>query len=361
MKKTTFVTCKVKNIIRETEDSVSIFWDIPVEKRIDFDFQSGQHLTLKTKINGEEIRRSYSLSSAPHNQEWRIGVKEVNNGKMSSFLNRNLKVGDAMEIMPPMGNFTLDSEKDNTSYVFFAAGSGITPILSIVTHLLEKTSNQVTLFFGNKGVDNIMYREEIEGLKNMHMERFSVYHIFSKEKLGSPLFMGRIDGKKCKEYHNSLLDKDGVEKYFICGPSTMIFDVEKALLDLGVSKNKIKYELFTTDDIKKVKKDPTALETTIENEGRISNVKVKLDGITTENRIPFTGKPILEVLEELGLDVPYSCKGGVCSTCKAKLMEGKVSMDENYALEEDEVEDGYILTCQSHPLTENIFVDYDQS
>lgn len=360
MKKNFFVKCKIKDIIPETEDSVSILLDIPESHIKDFEFKAGQHLTFKTTIENEEIRRSYSLSTAPHKGVWRIGVKKVKNGRMSSFLNSGIRIGDEIEVMPAMGNFILESEEEEGEIVFFGAGSGITPILSMITHLLEKTNQKVTLFYGNKGVEKIMYREEIEGLKNRFMDRFSVYHILSKEKLGSPLFTGRINARKCEEYHKVLLNKDRIVHYFLCGPSAMIFDLQKCLLELGVDKEKIKFELFTTDDIPKSEKGPEIEENQVINSGKIALTRIKLDGMITEINIPFDGKPILEMAEDHGIDVPYSCKGGVCSTCKARLIEGQVKMDVNYALEEDEVEEGFILTCQSHPLTEKIYVDYDQ-
>lgn len=360
MKKASFILCKIKDIVPETADSVSIYIEVPDENKEDFKYKPGQYLTLKTWIGDQEIRRSYSLSTAPHQNKLRIGVKQVEGGKMSTYLNKKAKIGDLIEVMRPMGNFIIDSHQKDKQYVFFAAGSGITPTLSMIIHLLETTSNQVILFYGNRGVDMIMYREEIEGLKNRYMNRFVVYHVFSREKLGSPLFKGRINAEKCKQFHDIILQGVKVEEYFICGPSTMIFDVKDSLLNLGVPKEKIKFELFTTDDIENLPEIKKESNVDIENDEKTARTKIKLDGKITEINIPFNGKPILVLAEELGIDVPYSCKGGVCSTCKAKLIEGKVKMEVNYALEEDELEEGYILTCQSHPLTEYLYIDYDQ-
>lgn len=360
MKKTEFIECKVKDIIPETDDSVSVYFEIPEKHISDFAYEPGQYLTLKKKLKGEEIRRSYSLSSVPGKQ-WRIGVKKVPSGIFSTFINNRLTVGESIEVMPPQGNFLLDSESQLPYFVFFAAGSGITPILSMITHLLENTDKKVILFFGNKSVDKIMYREELEGMKNRFLDRFSIYYIFSQEKMGSPFFMGHIDSKKCIDFHQVLIEKEEVAQYLICGPSPMIFNIEETLLEMGVDKGKIKYELFTTADL-----EPGQPETDNEpNEKELlvgfSTVKIKLDGIISEIQVPFDGEAIVEVAEKSGLDVPYSCKGGVCSTCKAKLRLGKVRMDVNYALEEDEVEEGYVLSCQSHPITEEIFIDYDEA
>jgi ring-1,2-phenylacetyl-CoA epoxidase subunit PaaE len=359
MKKTTFIPCKIKNIIEETRESVSVVFDIPEENSDLSQYKAGQYLTLKKQIGGDEIRRSYSLSTAPNMNQWRIGVKLVPEGKFSTFLNQDASVGDMVEIMPPTGNFLLKEENDKSTYVFFAAGSGITPILSMVSYLLDESGHEIVLFFGNKSVDTVMYRGEIEDLKNKYMERFTIHYVFSQEKIGSPLFLGRINGSKCREYHKYLIDKEEVAQYLLCGPAPMIFSVEEALIEMGIPKEKISYELFTTDDIPKKQLKDAVQKPKQKLEGKALS-KIKIDGLVTEITIPYTGKAILDMAMESGLDVPFSCKGGVCCTCKAKLIEGSVNMDVNYTLEKEEIDAGYILTCQSHPVTPQIFVDYDQ-
>jgi ring-1,2-phenylacetyl-CoA epoxidase subunit PaaE len=359
MERTSFTTCKIKNIIRETGESVSIIFEIPEEKRALFQYQAGQYLTLRKDINGEDIRRSYSLSTSPHTGVWRIGVKQVPEGKFSTYLNQHAVVGDEIEVMPPTGNFLLKEDNEKSTYVFFAAGSGITPILSMISQLLEKSENEVILFYGNKSVDKVMYRGEIENLKNKYMQRFTIHYVFSQEKLGSPLFLGRINGSKCKEYHKFLIDQKEVAQYLLCGPAPMIFSVEESLLERGIPKDNISYELFTTTDIPKKDLSDSDDKTIQQLKGNALS-KIKIDGLITEITIPYTGKSILEMAMDSGLDVPFSCKGGVCCTCKAKLIKGSVNMEVNYALEDEEVEAGFILTCQSHPQTPEIFVDYDQ-
>lgn len=349
----------VKSVHRETEDSVVVSFDIPNELREEFTFIPGQYLTLETSINGEDVRRSYSLCSAPYEDEWKVAIKRVEGGKFSTYANTELKAGDNLRVLGPDGNFKLETSGDNQNhYVAFAAGSGITPILSMIKSVLkEEPNSKFSLFFGNRNFDTIIFREELEDLKSSYLDRFSVHHILSKEKLGSPLFFGRIDAQKCSRYCSVFFDPKDVAGFFLCGPSKMIFDIRDELNRLGVEASKIHFELFNTDDIKIEKKEEQKLyDPSLE-----SKVTIILDEESFDMPLAYGGLSVLDAALAAGADLPYACKGGVCSTCKAKIIEGEVEMDLNYALEPDEVENGFVLTCQSHPRTSTLTVNFDEA
>ena len=354
--KPTFHSLHISNVTKETEDTVSIAFDVPSSLVNDYAFVPGQYLTLKTEIDGEEVRRSYSLCSAPYENEWRVAVKQVPEGKFSTFANEELKAGMTLDVMTPAGNFVLNTNPDNTnSYVLFAAGSGITPMLSIAKSALhDEPNSHVTLVYGNKGFNTIIFREEIEALKNQYMDRLRVIHVLSRESLGTPLQKGRIDKTKAGQLYDSMLASEGVDGVFICGPESMIHDVKESLVEKGVDEGKIHYELFTS---------PTSNKDSIElpkNSPKIdSNVTIILDGDEIEIDLASTGQNILDAAQESGADLPFACKGGVCCTCKAKIVEGSATMDVNYALEPDEVDAGYILTCQAHPTSDKLVVSFD--
>nr|MBS0036966.1 phenylacetate-CoA oxygenase/reductase subunit PaaK [Saprospiraceae bacterium] len=350
---------RVTHIRRETDEAVTIEIK-PVNHSIEnFSFVPGQYLTIRTKIEGEEVRRTYSICSAPYEGVLRVGVKELQGGKFSTFANRILKVGDKLEVMPPMGKFTHSPQPDQENhYLGIAAGSGITPILSIVkTVLKEEPGSRFTLFFGNQKSNTIMFKEEIEALKNIYLDRFSIYHILSREKGDIPLFEGRIDVEKLEKFATLFFNPGEIDGAFLCGPADLITQSRDFLLEKGTDKSKIHFELFTTEGMKKpIVKSKVAIP---EISGEKVSVKLRIDGNIYRYGMPKTGTSILDGAADTGADVPYACKGGVCSTCRAKLINGKVNMEVNYALEEDELERGYILTCQSYPLTEEITVDFD--
>jgi len=349
----------VKSVQKVTEDSVVVSFDIPGDLREEFSFISGQYLTLETSINGEDIRRSYSLCSAPFEQEWKVAIKRVEDGKFSTYANTGLKAGDTLKVLGPDGNFKLETNGDNQNhYVAFAAGSGITPILSMIKSVLkEEPKSRFSLFFGNRNFDTIIFREELEDLKSNYLNRLSVHHILSKEKLGSPLFFGRIDAKKCKRYCSVFFDPKDIAGFFLCGPSKMIFEIRDELTGLGVEASKIHFELFNTDDIKIEKKEvEESYDPSME-----SKVTIILDEESFDMPLAYGGLSVLDAALAAGADLPYACKSGVCSTCKAKIIEGEVEMDLNYALEPDEVENGFVLTCQSHPRTSTVTVSYDEA
>lgn len=351
-----FHTLKVKEVRRETKEAVSIAFDVPDDLLTEYTFIPGQYLTLRTMVNGEDIRRSYSLCSAPFENEWRVAVKQVENGKFSTFVNSQLKAGDELDVMTPMGNFKLEASPiTQKSYVLFAAGSGITPILSILKQVLtEEPLSDVTLFYGNKNFASIIFREEIEALKNKFMSRLRVIHVLSRESLGNTIQKGRIDGQKCEDLYNSFLKEWDISEIFICGPEEMILSVKDSLDKLGVAKEKVHFELFTTagSTVKKKKEVYTGPEIN-------ANVTVILDGDAYNIALDSTGDSVLDAAHKAGADLPYACKGGVCCTCKAKILEGAARMDVNYSLEPEEVEAGYILTCQAHPVTETLVVSFD--
>ena len=354
-----FHPCRVTKIQRETEESVSIELELIDKSNTDLKFIPGQYLTLKKEIDGEDVRRTYSICTAPYEGKLRVGIKEIEGGKFSSYANRILRVGDQLDVMDPMGKFTHQTDKaHNNHYLVLAAGSGITPVLAIVKSILrEEPDSRVTLFFGNRKTSTIMFKEEIEALKNQYLDRFSIYHILSREKSDIPLFEGRINTEKLEKFSGLFFRPGELDGIFLCGPADMIEEARSFFVDKGVEKDKIHFELFTTEGMKKpIKKVKVVIP---ETTGDQVSVKLRIDGDIHEFQMPATGTTVLEGASETGADVPFACKGGVCSTCRAKLIEGKVNMEVNYALEEEELEQGYILTCQSYPVTDEITVDFD--
>lgn len=352
-----FHTLTIADIRKETEDTVSISFQISEDLKKEFAFSSGQYLTLRAIVDGEDIRRSYSLSSSPHENEWRVAIKKIDGGKFSTFANEKLEVGQTLEVMNPTGNFHLNSSQTHKkSYVLIAAGSGITPIISIAKSVLnDEPDSDVILFYGNKGFGSIIFREEIEGLKNKFMNRLRVVHILSRESLGNSIQKGRIDSDKLKKLHKAFLENTTIDEVFVCGPEEMIHSVKENFTPYVSDPKNIHFELFTTSGSKKDK-----VESSEKSPSIASNVKVIIDGDTLELAMESNGETILDAAFKAGGDLPFACKGGVCCTCKAKILEGTATMDINYALEPDEVEAGYILTCQAHPTSKTLIVSFDE-
>ena len=350
-----FHSLKVIDIKNETSDTVSVAFEIPEGDKNTFDYTSGQYLTLKFNINGNEERRSYSMCSSPFSGEpIRIAVKRVDKGLVSNHINDVIKVGDQIEVMSPQGSFTLETSLEQKTYVAFAAGSGITPIWSMIKSVLDnEPGSKFVLFYGNKTSDSTIFKNEIDSLTG---DRLSVYHILSREETGNSITNGRIDKNKATELLKSNLDLLKSKAFFMCGPEEMIFNVKDVLQTLGVSEDKIKFELFTTPVL-------LAAEKEVEVSSFTGTAKVKV--IYDEEEITFDlssdGENVLEAAMKHDVDAPFSCKGAVCCTCKAKVTNGKVSMKLNYSLTDDEVEDGYILTCQAHAASENLTVNYDEA
>ncbi len=358
-----FFPLKVSSIKKETIDSVSIAFDLSDQKiKEQFKFKSGQYLTVKTDLNGEELRRSYSICSAPHENSLRIGVKKVEGGKFSTYANEVLKEGDVLDVMIPMGGFTVDVKPSNDNkYCFFASGSGITPIISIIKDILQNEPNSdIVLFYGNKKTDTILFKDEILALKDVYTDKFAVYNILSKEHIGNDLFRGRIDVDKCEAFSKYFVDIHKIDLFFICGPFHMIMDVKDWLINKNINKEQVRFELFGAPPKKDVNKD---IVVEAVNSSSFEDGTSEITFVKDDDRMTFeyanTSDMILDVAMDKGLDIPYSCKGGVCCTCKAKVIKGEVEMILNYALEDEEVADGYILTCQAIPKSEKVVLSFD--
>lgn len=351
-----FHTLKVKAIKKETADCVSVSFLIPEELKSVFAFEQGQNITLKKNIAGEEVRRSYSICTAPYENELKIAIKKVDGGIFSGYANDVLKAGEELEVLPPTGKFNSKLLVENRKrYLAFAAGSGITPILSIIkTTLKTEPQSNFTLVFGNRSRSSIIFFEELEGLKNKYLQRFNFINILSREKTDAPINYGRIDQQKLTDLIK-LIGYNTIDEYFICGPEAMTFCVKDFLDHNGINKKKIHFELFGTPGINKINLPTTENK----DPGPKSKITVKLDGRSFDFNLGFRSETILDAALKQGADLPFACKGGVCCTCKAKLLEGRVKMDVNWGLEQEEIEQGFILTCQSHPITEKVVVDFD--
>jgi ring-1,2-phenylacetyl-CoA epoxidase subunit PaaE len=348
----------VANVQPETAECVSVWLDVPPDLKTKFQFKPGQYLNCRAFLEGQEVRKSYSISSLPGEDYLVIAVKLVHGGQFSTYVNTLLRKGDVFEVTPPEGKFTLPEKlPEDAAVLFFAAGSGITPVMSLVKYfLLHYPKGQAILFYTNKSSDSIIFREQLEGLKNIYMTRFSVYHILTREITSVDILSGRIDAQRCKEFGKHFFDIKEVSASFICGPELMIHDLRDGLQDMGLKPEQIKFELFGSGPYKRIVHES---ERMIVGEDKVSKVTIRFDGHENDFQIGYRDQPVLDVAMKAGLDLPYSCKGGVCSTCRALVVEGKVHMDIQYGLEPDEIDAGYVLTCQSHPRTERLILDYD--
>ena len=347
----------IKDIQKNTQDSVVITFDVPAEHKDDFLFKQGQNVTIRHFAGNEELRRSYSICSSPLENELKIAVKKVENGIFSTFANEKLKKGDLLEVMSPTGMFFTEVNIANRKdYVFIAAGSGITPVISIIkTILLTEQNSCVTLVYGNKNLQSIIFREAIDDLKDKYIKRFRVFHILSRERTDTDFNYGRIDVSKC-DHLSKLINFNIIDDFFICGPEQMIFSVKDFLEGWGIESKRIHFELFNTP----VRSTKKTFVPTSETHETGSDITIKIDGRSFDFKLDYNGEVILDAALAQGADLPFACKGGVCCTCKAKLIEGEVEMEANYGLEKSEVKEGYILTCQSHPRSKKVVVDYDQ-
>lgn len=355
-----FYPLKVKDIRRETDDCVSVAFDVPRELKHVFTFQGGQHLIFRSfNADGEEFRRNYSICVSPLDGELRVAVKKIPTGYFSSFVHDRLQVGDELEVSPPQGKFfTQIVNNQRKQYVAVAAGSGITPIISLIKSVLttEKQS-RFTLIYANRHKHTIIFREALEALKNRYMDRLSIYHVLSREHTGTDFLSGRLDRDKMRLFLSKIIDPQRVDEVFLCGPEELIFISKDAFLEAGVDEKHIHFELFYSAQAA-AKKSERILQTEFTS-GPVSQVTLKLDGSRMVFDLAHHGPSILDAALSHGADLPYSCKGGVCATCKCLLEEGEVSMDVNYALEPEEIERGFILACQSHPISEQVTVNYD--
>ena len=358
-----FHSLEVASVHQETADAIVVGFRIPAALHADFAFTHGQYVTLKLTVNGEELRRSYSICSSPlEKDELRIAVKKVDKGRASTQLVEKLKQGMTLEVMTPMGNFTTDLDAtQERHFVAFAAGSGITPILSILkTVLRTEPKSRFTLFYGNTDTDRIIFREKLEELKAQHGQRLSVHHILTQGKDEDALFNGRITTDKAKQLLGRFVTDALHKEFFICGPEQMMVNVSAALEAMGVDKKHLHIELFTSPVTAEAKKEADHSHGSTAKFTGTASVKIILDGREHELQVPAKGDAVLDAAINAGHDVPYACKGAVCCTCKARVLEGKVEMAMNYALTDEEVADGYVLTCQTHPRSARVVIDYDQ-
>jgi len=351
-----FHSVTVTDIKKETEDCVSVELKANHHED-DFSYASGQYLTFSFHMNGEELHRSYSLCSAPHENTMRIAVKHVEGGRVSGHFNQSVKVGDVLKSMLPGGNFVLPEKNSATHFVFFAAGSGITPVISLIkTALQSNLKHRISLFFGNTNEDTTIFKQELDELSALH-DSFQVYHLYTNGNAESPLFSGRINFGKTTELLYNFCSDEMPKDFFICGPSDMMISVKNALIDANIPEKNIHLEYFAAPVEDSTSQKET--ETEVRYEG-ISNVKVILDDEEIKFQMNSQGASILNAVLDEGEDAPYSCRGGVCTTCKAKLLKGKVHMDSNFALTDGDIANGYILTCQSHPNSSDIELSYDE-
>jgi ring-1,2-phenylacetyl-CoA epoxidase subunit PaaE len=346
----------VNELRRESSDAVSLTFAIPHELADDYHFAPGQYLTLRTTMDGEEVRRSYSICSGPDDGELRIAVKKVDGGAFSNWAADELKAGDQLDVMTPTGRFgAMPASDGGRVYVGFAAGSGITPILSIVKGVLAREpDSRFFLFYGNRSTGGMLFREALEELKDRFMQRLSVFHVISGEEQDIPILYGRLDGEKVRVLLRSLVPSAGVDHVFICGPTGMSEDIEATCRNIGIAADRIHVERFVSEFGGK----PRPKAVVVAGAPPKAIASLTIDGKRRE--VPVAeGEAILDAALRAGMDLPFACKGGMCSTCRAKLVEGSAEMEANYSLEPWELEKGFILTCQARPTSERVVVDYD--
>ncbi|MCW8876369.1 MAG: phenylacetate-CoA oxygenase/reductase subunit PaaK [Kangiellaceae bacterium] len=358
---TEFHPLTISSVERLTKDAVAVSFDVPESLREEYQYIQGQHLTLKADIDGEDVRRSYSICHSAQSQKLTVGIKRIETGVFSNFANEKLEKGMTLEVMPPQGHFYTEVDGGNNKhYLMVAVGSGITPMLSHIETILEAEPNSiVTLIYGNKSTPLMMFREKLCFLKNKFITRLHWINLFTREENDAELFNGRISAQKLIDLHAAkMVDLDGVDEVFLCGPETMINEVNEFFKANNKPTENIHYELFFAGSAEESAHEKQAER--VEKYGeKIAKVSVKVAGRKTLLDLAMGGDNILDAAMENGADLPFSCKGGVCATCKAKVVKGKVEMDMNHSLTPQEVEEGMILTCQSHPISDEVEVDFD--
>jgi ring-1,2-phenylacetyl-CoA epoxidase subunit PaaE len=353
-----FYPLTVDRVKHETRDAIAVTFAVPPELKSTFAYQQGQHLTLRALINGEDVRRSYSICSAVQDDLLRVAIKRTPGGLFSSWANESLQRGATLEVMPPMGHFNVPLEPDSERhYLAFAAGSGITPILSIIkTTLLAEPKSRFTLVYGNRASSSVIFRDELSELKDVYMGRLKLVYVMSREQQDIDLFNGRITGEKCSAFLQSWIRIEDIDIAFICGPEDMMHGVSQSLQEAGMAKEQIRIELFAASIPKHAHK-PRPVEAGARQQ---TEVTVIMDGSAASFTMDKDKESILDAGLRAGIDMRYSCKGGVCSTCRCKVVDGNVEMDVNYALEDYEVARGFVLSCQAFPITDKVVVDFDQ-
>ena len=348
----------VKDVRRETADCVSLGLEVPSALAGRFRHSQGQYLNVRLRLGGEELRRSYSICSGADEGELRIAVKAVPEGKFSTWANRELKAGDTLEAMPPEGRFFVPLDPANTKhYVAFAAGSGITPVLSLIkTTLAREPRSRFTLVYGNRALDSVIFNEALEDLKDQHLARLALYHVFSRDPQEIELFNGRLDRAKVAQFLRTLIPPSSIDEVFVCGPDPMMAAVQAELAAHGLAREHIHVERF---GVPAPRPGAVAAPKKVSSAGA-SEVTVIVDGMRYRFELAPDGPSVLDAALKAGADLPYACKAGVCCTCRARLIEGEVRMDANYTLENEEIARGFRLGCQSHPITPTLTLDYDQ-
>lgn len=358
---TLFHPLRVRAITPDTEEAVIVSFDVPPELREVFGFIQGQYLTLRTQIDGQDLRRSYSICAAPDDRELRVGVRKVAGGVFSNWINTQLKPGDVIQVMAPQGRFYVPIEPAaQRHHVGIAGGSGITPILSIMKTVLgREPKSRFTLIYGNRSQRSTMFKEEIEDLKNRYLTRLVLHHVFSDEYTDAPLNMGVMNREKIGEFLSSVVPAATIDHAYVCGPYQMNDEAEAALVAAGVPEDRVHIERFGVAPQAGAPVGAVMHETKPGDAERAKVVIIR-DGIRREIDFRKDDPSILDAASAAGLEVPYSCTSGVCGTCRAKLVEGEVRMDRNFALEKNEVAAGFVLTCQAHPLTERVVLSFDE-
>ena len=354
---------RISELRPEGSEAVCVTLDVPDELRDAFRFAPGQHIGVRATIDGQEVRRTYSICSATDERHLRIGVRLHERGSMSGHLGRRLRVGDQLEVLPPTGRFFLTPDaKATRTYCAFAGGSGITPILGIVRNVLRhEPTSRFLLFYGNRTTASIMFAEDLLALKDQYPQRLALYFLMSREPQDVELFNGRLDAAKVDALGRDLFDARGIDAYFLCGPDTMIESVKQGLMGLGVEQGKIHSEHFASDAKRESKPEGAGPKPDLQGRTETqTQVTVVMDGRRRSFEMPSDGTTVLEAAEQAGLELPYSCRAGVCSTCRTRVVRGAVTMMTNYALEQWEVDAGYVLCCQALPAAKELEITYDE-
>ncbi|MCB1279990.1 MAG: phenylacetate-CoA oxygenase/reductase subunit PaaK [Salinibacterium sp.] len=355
-KRARFHPLTVREVRRLTEDSIEVTFDVPEEFADNYDYEPGQYLALRMNLNGRELRRSYSICAVPVPGELRVAIKRDLGGEFSTWANESLTAGTVIDVMSPQGTFTTEVAPDtNRHYAAIAAGSGVTPIMSLARTILRASPNtQFSLIYSNRTANDVMFLEELADLKDRYPARFQVVHVLSRESQEVELLSGRLDGPRLARILEALMPPNQVDQWFLCGPQQLLVELRETLTGLGVPASRVHAELFHADPVPRV--PVQALTGTAEGAARVT---IRLDGRSSSLELRPDGVPVLEAALDVRADLPFACKGGVCGTCRARLVSGTVAMDANYALEPDEIERGYVLTCQSHPTSAEVELDFD--
>lgn len=355
-----FHTLTVSDIHPESDDSVAVSFDIPAKLQADYDFRPGQYLTLRTEIDGVDVRRSYSISSPKGAPQLTVGVRRVDDGVFSGYVNDTLKVGETLQVMTPEGRFCAKTGIP-ARYLLLAAGSGITPMMSIAISTLESDPMaEITLVYGNRTTESVMFRSSLAQLKDRYMGRMVLIHILSREEQDVPLLNGRVDARKIAALVNvGAIDPANVDAVFVCGPGEMIDDVCKGLTGLGLAADKLHFERFTPAEGNQPR--PAASRKAVKAVEHGASVEVILDGVRKSFHLVDAEESVLEAAQRNGLDLPFSCQGGMCCTCRCKVVSGTAEMAVNYSLEKWETDAGYTLACQTRATSDKLVLDFDAS